>query len=584
MRIGYLCAGLLVASLLVGCVDDAPGVDPSNNELPDAGGTRDTGSDGGSATDAASMDVGSDAEVVNGLAYGEACALDGTANCAPDLTCLNLAGSALCTNECASNDDCPTGTCAGGTCWPTEENCGPGGTFQVNQCVYDGSCASIRKANQSAPTGHYVIEPGTRSVTVWCDMDLHEGAGFTILKRQHSGADTADAHVATCEDLGLQLIVPRSRAHMKAITDYVGSAPPIVNVLPQDGLEFLHYYSGTCGNTDCAFYLSDEPTGSCADSGLDPEGERSARLRYAPSNCPGGSWTNFGEVVDFGYTVCSSNDAAPPRRADCLSILNDDAVQNRSASGLDGVYQLSASGQSFDAYCDMTHAGGGWTLAARVDGAGQHNYQSSFWTDSANVNEGAPGISRDEHRNVAFRSSPFTQVRVSFESEFMSDLFVPERSVLLAHQATSLLDVFQSEDLIQTTTPRAAWITATGGEAIQPHCNQSGFNVATADMGPTNHSVRIGLRGNDEPNCDTPDSSIGVGIRGTNGNSADGVEAVVAGRAGLGTSLASLWAFIFVRNVPVEADCEQLREAVQGRDGTYPFPRDFGLDNQDCSF
>ena len=51
------------------------------------------------------------------------------------------------------------------------------------------------------------------------------------------------------------------------------------------------------------------------------------------------------------------------------------------------------------------------------------------------------------------------------------------------------------------------------GGYIQGYCNREGFNRYANSGFPS--KVRIGILGNNEGNCGTPDTALGIGIGGT---------------------------------------------------------------------
>ena len=74
--------------------------------------------------------------------------------------------------------------------------------------------------------------------------------------------------------------------------------------------------------------------------------------------------------------------------------------------------------------------------------------------------------------------------------------------------ASSLHDMFQSGTYVESSLGRNAWKELAPGAQLQPNCNREGVNVRS----DTNAFVfRIGILGNNENDCRTPDSEICLG-------------------------------------------------------------------------
>ncbi|MFA5432132.1 MAG: fibrinogen-like YCDxxxxGGGW domain-containing protein [Candidatus Paceibacterota bacterium] len=93
----------------------------------------------------------------------------------------------------------------------------------------------------------------------------------------------------------------------------------------------------------------------------------------------------------------------------CLSLL----VSGQTTSGL---YTINPTGNaSFQAYCDMTTLGGGWTLALRLntnDGTTQQ-YNSSFWTSSSE--QGSLSGSNDYLSPAYYNLSAWNQILIDYK-------------------------------------------------------------------------------------------------------------------------------------------------------------------------
>ena len=75
-------------------------------------------------------------------------------------------------------------------------------------------------------------------------------------------------------------------------------------------------------------------------------------------------------------------------------------------------------------------------------------------------------------------------------------------------KGSSLQDIFQTGNYIQTSISRDTWKGLIRGSSLQLNCNHQGFNVKGGDG---KMYVRIGYVGNNENSCDSPDSFLGIG-------------------------------------------------------------------------
>ena len=80
---------------------------------------------------------------------------------------------------------------------------------------------------------------------------------------------------------------------------------------------------------------------------------------------------------------------------------------------------------------------------------------------------------------------------------------------VIAKQANSLYSLLADGQFSSTSLGRTTWKTLIGSQAsLQSNCNKEGFNAfCTAKR----LSIRIGILGNNENDCDSCDSRIGFG-------------------------------------------------------------------------
>ncbi|MDQ3036035.1 MAG: hypothetical protein M3Y87_26780, partial [Myxococcota bacterium] len=464
----------------------------------------------------------------------------GTDDCSANAACANTTGSFTCTcdagysgdgvtctdvNECtAGTDDCdPLATCTN-TAGSFTCACPAGSTGDGTSCSYLASCRLIKAAQPAATSGTYTIDTGTGGPRpVHCDMTSDGGIGYTMVRYNDASlGSNQDVYRSFCAARGMEVIVPRTRAHAQAIRAYNGGTPPnLVNVFPDfNGATGLENWSGRCRGASCSFWVSNSNNAGCL--GFEPNGDNNtAQALYLTAGnegaCDYGHWNDGNNAMSIGgYVVCSTNDASPAPQPSCRETLAAGSVSNASAAGITGVYPLrTAAGATYQAYCDMTTAGGGWTLVLKANGNNPtFSYAAPIWTGTSTLNPGAPNLDGTEALLQSYFSVPFTEVRVG-----MAPIASPTALTYatVATTAPSLSSVIAPGTYRASTIGRATWMgIVPGGGALQPSCNREGFNVThpTDSTSPVWARARIGIIGNQEGDCFSPDSRIGIGTSG----------------------------------------------------------------------
>jgi hypothetical protein len=292
---------------------------------------------------------------------------------------------------------------------------------------------------------------------------------------------------------------------------------------------------------------------------------------YGSAQVESGLTFSFRSEIDFGgrdtlEVAASDGQNTGPAVTMAVQVINKKSCFSILATGGstgDGSYRLDADGAGPEpehrAYCDMT--GGGWTLALKVDGdQSTFYYDNGIWTDATLLNDTSQNLDDVEAKFDAFNLLPAEEVRVGFRRK--DALAVAESQLVLKGQNQTLREIFAGSHL-PALTRRDQWLASVAGSSLQPNCNLEGFNVTYANPETDTHRARIGIIGNNEADCWTPESRIGVGTRGAACGAPDGITAGSVSRCGgtNGDGEYPAFARVYVRapdfgKSPVRASCQ----------------------------
>jgi hypothetical protein len=323
---------------------------------------------------------------------------------------------------------------------------------------------------------------------------------------------------------------------------------------------------------------------SGADSGVDAgalpgmdSGVNSGADSGTDSGMDAGLDSGAGADLDSG-----ADGGFPPARS-CL-----EALQNSDGGPLsDGVYTVDPDGPGgidpFDVHCDMTRQGGGWMLALKADGrASTFAYDAPFWTNDTLLNPSSTNLLMEEAKLQPFVDAPVGEVMVLFsdnDADGGSPQAIITGEMVLPARADSLKQLFSFGRYQASHQGRSNWLGAINGGAIQNNCNMEGFNVWETDRNDWEGRVRIGIIGNDEDNCLSSDSILGVGgagysCRGSVANSYVSVGSSTLALCNISYSDVPAFASVWVRETlasatPTRASCQAHLGAGEMSSGTY---------------
>jgi len=222
--------------------------------------------------------------------------------------------------------------------------------------------------------------------------------------------------------------------------------------------------------------------------------------KHAPSNnggtCAGGGKCKSG--------VCSAGGIDTPA-------LSCKAIRDGNKAAKTGLHWLDSDGagpaQKYRAHCDMTYAGGGWTLVMKTSGSKDtFNYDSNWWKTKTPYGAKYPAFDSNEAKLASYSSVPFKQLRLGMR---VSGKY---RWLVVNYSASSLYAAIADGKYRATKRGRVAWMSLVSGSSLQTLCNREGFNVSASGA---HARVRIGIVGNQQNNCSSPDSRLGFGARGS---------------------------------------------------------------------
>ncbi|XP_028416366.1 uncharacterized skeletal organic matrix protein 5-like [Dendronephthya gigantea] len=165
-------------------------------------------------------------------------------------------------------------------------------------------------------------------------------------------------------------------------------------------------------------------------------------------------------------------------------------------------------------YCQMSSVsgcfGGGWTMVMKIDGSqSTFRYSSSYWTNKNTFNDNDDG-KNGGFDNLEFKGSTFW--KTSFDEICVAMKYGGRlRAFSFSHPASSLYDLIADGNYRQTQVGRSQWKQLIQGSSLQRNCNREGFNV---NLRPDHHArIRLGIVGNEQNDCKTPDSFVGLGVK-----------------------------------------------------------------------
>jgi len=180
-----------------------------------------------------------------------------------------------------------------------------------------------------------------------------------------------------------------------------------------------------------------------------------------------------------------------------------------------GVYTLlgtdsAGKATTYPTWCEMGGQwGGGWTLAMQIDGRKTTlNWGSKLWTDKKTHNaDKAPWVGMDA-KLASWWNVPATEVLVVAQTgKQIRFLTIPLKGTKPNVLGKTLHAILSPGKLVATAVGYKQWKALIPGGSLQSHCHVQGFNAFVNGAG----RARIGIIGNNENDCNSPDSWLGLG-------------------------------------------------------------------------
>lgn len=168
-----------------------------------------------------------------------------------------------------------------------------------------------------------------------------------------------------------------------------------------------------------------------------------------------------------------------------------------------GIYFIDYDGDTVKQpiYCEMEVDGWGRNLLLKANGDNStFEYDSAYWENSTSYNIGDYKYTKDEFKSDLFSTMDFTEVLLELNTYWI------KKTIIIQQDWKSLEEIF-SGSYLSSTNGRQEWKDLIADSSLQSNCNQEGFNV---EVWWGYARIRLWIVGNQEDNCDSPDSRIWI--------------------------------------------------------------------------
>jgi Fibrinogen beta and gamma chains, C-terminal globular domain len=200
----------------------------------------------------------------------------------------------------------------------------------------------------------------------------------------------------------------------------------------------------------------------------------------------------------LGGACAIDGDCASGGRCDaavCQASASCAEIHARHPAAGDGVYPLApdATAPPFEAVCDMSRDGGGWTLLLKADGGRSLAYSSSAWTDDGLLNQADLTVQPGNAKYASFIALPIQMMRGELDGFRYT----------VSHSPRTARQVFAGEPIF--ISPYPTFNTGAPNWVMPIYCHTFGTNLSY------DRAVRFGWIASESDNCDTNEGAIGLG-------------------------------------------------------------------------
>lgn len=320
--------------------------------------------------------------------------------------------------------------------------------------------------------------------------------------------------MARAKPPGMTLRIARKTRFVLALSGLVGCGSEIIEA-PGDEIGGSAESSENTAGTDSETGSSSTSETSSSESDTTTASDTTTDTASDTTTSDTTSDTTEGPSDCFSNADCEQGNCL---EGDCVVVSSCKALAelDTNSSLADGVYQLDPDlggpKLAYAAYCDMTTDGGGWTLVLKSDGnLDTFRYAAAEWASVDPFQPEFPDLDRREAKLSSYASVGFDELRIGMEYPpgiALEPLVLAWIDVPLA--GDSLHALISPGMLVPTNVGRDTWKSLIAGASLQLNCNLEGLNVAPSGN-TMDHRIRIGILGNDQNECNSPNSRIGIG-------------------------------------------------------------------------